>query len=251
MLPVFLSLRLRERFLADAEFDEVYPASLRAVSASFWTPVSVALRAADLLARGPATRVLDVGSGAGKLCIVGAAATGALFTGVEHRGHLVQAAREAARRWGADSAQFVHGTLDTVDVQSFDAIYFYNPFEENLWSCHGHIDRTVALSRERFRADVALAEELLGKARAGTRVVTYHGFGGEMPSGYRRALREAVHTDFLELWVKESVSAPRVSAPALDRPETSPDPLPVPFCFVGRGARCENDTEPSPFVSLQ
>ena len=40
-----------------------------------WTPVHVARRAAQFLVTGPETRVLDVGSGPGKFCLVGALAT--------------------------------------------------------------------------------------------------------------------------------------------------------------------------------
>jgi len=51
-------------------------------------------------------------------------------------------------------------------------------------------------------ADVLAAEQLLGRARVGTRVVTYHGFGGVMPDSYRLALRERCYSGLLELWVK-------------------------------------------------
>jgi len=88
--------RLNDATITDSDFDDVYPSPIRRVSASFWTPVSVAARAARLLVRDASTRVLDIGSGAGKFCIVGAAVTGASFTGIEHRGHLVEVARVAA-----------------------------------------------------------------------------------------------------------------------------------------------------------
>jgi SAM-dependent methyltransferase len=186
----------------DWEFDDIYPPAVRGASSLFWTPVSVAMRAAELLVRRAATRVLDVGSGAGKFCIVGAAATGASFVGVEHRQSLVQAARAAAARLGLDGARFVYGAFDTVDIASFDAVYFFNPFEENVRRGESCLDDTVTLSRERFRADVASAERLLARARLGTRVVTYHGFGGEVPPGYRRVVRERQRSGYLDLWVK-------------------------------------------------
>src|SRR5207248_1405117 len=138
----------------------------------------------------------DVGSGSGKFCLIGAAATGARFTGIEHREKLVWTARTAAVRLGAEGARFLHGTFDSVDVSNFDGFYFFNPFGENLWS-EEHFDETVELSHDRFTADIERAEMLLTRARVGTRVVTYHGFGGEMPSGYRRTLREPWYRDYL------------------------------------------------------
>ena len=197
-----ISRRLRSGRIVDSELDDIYPTSIRAVSSLFWTPVSVAIRAAELLVKEPSTRVLDVGSGAGKFCIVGAATTGASFTGIEHRERLVRTARLAASRLGIDEARFIHGSFDTVNIESFDAIYLFNPFEENLWDSESHLDDTVELSDERFVADIDSAEALLARARVGTRVVTYHGFGGQMPSSYLRALRERRHTGYLDLWVK-------------------------------------------------
>ena len=197
-----VSQRLREGRIADAELDEVYPPSVRRVSPWFWTPIAVAVRAAELLVTRSSTRVLDIGSGAGKFCIVGAATTGAWFTGIEHREHLVHTARVAAWRLGVGRARFLHGTPDAVDIESFDAVYFFNPFEENLWDDGDRLDDTVTLSEERFVADLAQTMELLSAARTGTRVVTYHGFGGEMPRGFVRAVSEHHHTGYLELWVK-------------------------------------------------
>lgn len=208
-----LAQRLRDgRKVFDFELDRVFSLELRKVSSFFWTPVSVALRAAELLVDGPATRVLDVGSGIGKFCLIGAAATGASFTGVEHRERFVRAARDAADRMGLGGVSFVHGTFDRVDVASFDAIYFFNPFEENVWVAHEHVDRSVELSEERYAADVLRAEQLLSRARVGTRVVTYHGFGGVVPSSYSLTLRERRHSGILDLWTKTEES-PAPSGP--------------------------------------
>lgn len=191
-----------QQFVSDLDFDDVFPLAARMVSYWFWTPVAVALRAAGLLARAPCRRVLDVGSGVGKFCIVGAAATGVTFVGVEHREHLVRAARQAARLVGIASAEFVHGTIDAVDVVDFDAIYLFNPFEENLWHRELRLDDEVELSARRFAADVARVQRMLERARLGTRVVTFWGFGGQMPAGYWQVLRERTRCGDLDLWIK-------------------------------------------------
>ena len=191
--------------LPDSVFDLVYPRSVRVVSSIFWTPVAVAIRAAELLVTDCGTRVLDVGSGAGKFCVVGALATGASFTGIEHRAHLVGTARDAAQRLGA-RASFIHGRLAHDSLQDIDAIYFFNPFAENAFPPEDHLDDTVELSLDRALADVELAERLLAGAKVGTRVVTYHGFGGDMPPTYTLERTEPHRTDKLELWVKTSAA---------------------------------------------
>ena len=201
-----------EAHLADNGFDAVYPLEIRALSSTFWTPVRVAIQAAKLLVRDSSTRVLDFRVRSGKFCIVGAAATGASFVGVEQREHLVEASRAAALSLGVTNARFVHARFDTVDIAFFDAVYLYNPFEENVWCRRDCIDESVELSRERFVDDVGRAERLLARARPGTRVVTYHGFGGLMPPTYRLARTAPCHTGQLMLWIQGEGGAPRYCA---------------------------------------
>ena len=162
----------------------------------------MARRVVELLAITRGTHVLDVGSGVGKLCIIGAAMTGALFVGVEQRAHLVDVAVAAAARAHATTARFFHRDFSTVDIDTFDAVYLFNPFEENVWEPDEWLDDTVAMSLAKARADVVRAEEMLARARPGTRVVTYHGFGGDMPLAYRHLLSERRGSGHLDLWVR-------------------------------------------------
>jgi SAM-dependent methyltransferase len=197
--------RLRAGNVPDPDFDDIYPTEIRALSAMFWTPVSIARRATELLVDSHSARVLDVGSGVGKFCVVGAAVTGAAFVGVEHRARLVQVARTSAHHLGVAGASFLHGPFDGLDITTFDAVYLFNPFDESPGGDETRIDNTVDLSPVRLLADITRAETFLGRACAGTRVVTYCGFGGYMPTTYRHVLRERCHTGGrLDLWEKRA-----------------------------------------------
>jgi predicted RNA methylase len=165
-----------------------------------WTPVAAALAAARWLAARPGARLLDIGSGVGKFCIVAAAATRARVSGVEHRRHLVTIARDAAARFELD-VRFERGTVVDCDPGKVDGVYLFNPFAENLCGSKDRIDATVELSMARFVRDVAATRDFLRAVRVGTRVVTYHGFGGEMPPGYVRIRRKPCDGT-LSLWVK-------------------------------------------------
>ena len=199
-----LAARLRAgEVVADEELDLVYPPTLRAVSRAYFSPVKVARRAAELLVDGAAMRVMDVGSGAGKFCLVGALTTGASFVGVERRARLVDVAADAARKLGVNSARFVVGGIDAIEPAEHDALYFFNPFLENLWPAAEWLDAAVELSPAQFDRDVALTLALLGRARAGTRVATYNGIGVKMPETYRLLAREWHMAAYLDLWVKE------------------------------------------------
>jgi hypothetical protein len=202
------------RPVPDEDFDRVYPDRIRRLSARFWTPVATALRAAELLSAGRPVRILDIGSGVGKFCITGSLSTRATFTGLEQRRRLVTIARHAVEVLGAPRVRFVCGRLDSVSFRDYDAFYFFNPFEENLFADGEHIDRSVPLTTERFRADVTLVEERLNELPVGARVAMYHGFGGRMPPTYRLDTVERHGTGQLRLWVREAtIEAAMVEPP--------------------------------------
>lgn len=185
-------------------FDLAYPEAIRCRSANFWTPVAVARRAAEFLAPTPDARVLDIGSGVGKFCIVGSATTGAWFSGIEHRPHLVAIANRTARRFRVSRAEFVIGMIDDIDWSCFDAFYLFNPFEENIFADRGALDRSVVLSEERFWIDAAFVERKLARLPVGVRVATFHGFGGRIPPSYECVAQHRMRGGVLRLWTKVS-----------------------------------------------
>ncbi|HEU4731424.1 MAG TPA: class I SAM-dependent methyltransferase [Kofleriaceae bacterium] len=187
----------------DAGFDDQLPVSLQPKSPVHFTPVEVARQAASLLAPEPGMTVLDVGAGVGKFCIAAALAQPAVkFVGVEQRPHLVQIANRLARVWGLSNARFVHADALHLDWSRFDAFYFFNPFGEHLFTSALVLDRTIELTPSTFLLYVTAVHERLARARPGTRVVTYHGYGGPPPASYELIRDEAVGTDRLALWIK-------------------------------------------------
>jgi predicted RNA methylase len=213
--------------VSDEEFDEVYFGRIKAVSFRHWTPVAVARRAALLLTGMGARRVLDVGSGAGKFCIVGALSTDAKFSGIEQRKNLVDAAEDAAARMGASRASFIHGNFVNFDWLPFDGIYFYNPFQEQIEEYDPvPIDGALDPSTPLHNTYVACATSMLIRAPVGTAVVTYNGFGGPMPRQYRHVSSETLNNAELALWV-------RTGTPKTLKRRTSPEDKTQPI-EVGR-----------------
>jgi predicted O-methyltransferase YrrM len=187
---------------SDAEFDSVYDKDIRDLSAQHWTPVRVAIRAAQILTRAGARRILDVGSGVGKFCIAGALSTPATYVGLERRGRLVEIARSAAARYGAERATFVHGSLDDFSFEGFSGIYLFNPFYEQVSDLIVQIDETIERSPITYEHFLHTTATKLEKLEPRVAVVTYNGFGGHMPLLYTFVGEEPAGTDRLELWIK-------------------------------------------------
>jgi SAM-dependent methyltransferase len=190
--------------IADRDFDEVFPKWARNLSKTHWTPVDVAMRAAAWLTEDPETRVLDVGAGAGKFCLVGALTTGGIFTGVELRPRLTLLATEVARRYGVKRCRFVAGDAFELDWRDYDAFYLFNPFAEQLPGC-SFIDDAIPRGPDHFHRYVDAVERRLDELPVGTRIVTYHGFGGRMPFSWAPVTSMRMHAGSLALWRKTAV----------------------------------------------
>jgi hypothetical protein len=181
----------------DRTFDRLVREDLRHLSRTHWTPIEVAIRATALLSPTPGLRVLDVGAGVGKLCMVGALATHGMWCGIEQHSSLVSAARQLARSLGvAEHTMFLHGDALGIEWTGFDAIYLYNPFERAPFPSAFRVD---------MRDQVTRVEERLASLPNEVRVVTLNGFGGVMPPSYELLYHERMATGLdLVLWVQRT-----------------------------------------------
>ncbi|MBL9166104.1 MAG: class I SAM-dependent methyltransferase [Verrucomicrobiales bacterium] len=183
----------------DRDFDQIFPQSLRELSILHWTPVKIARRAAEFLVTAPGTRVLDIGCGPGKFCIVGAVTTAGSFEGIEQRLDLCRVGQAAIQRAGIKNAQIVHGNVTSLDFQAFQAFYLFNPFEEHLQTT-SPIDSTIELSESLYEGYTHHVAEQLARAPVGTRVATFYGKCEEIPPGYHQL--GATGHSALKFWEK-------------------------------------------------
>lgn len=184
--------------IEDDSFDSLYPRGVQEISPWHWTPVDVARKAAALLVSRPGTKVLDVGCGPGKFCVIGAATTKGVFTGIEQREELVGIARDLIHRSGIPRVEILLGNITSVDFGDHDAFYIFNPFEENVRQAY-QIDASVELKYHLYDIYTRYVATQLADQPIGARVVTYAGKCEEIPPGY-----ECHRTAFggqLKLWV--------------------------------------------------
>jgi SAM-dependent methyltransferase len=189
----------------DQIFDRLVPKDLRHLSAVHWTPTNVAIRAAGLLCASANTRVLDVGSGIGKLCTIGALSGQGSWIGVEQHSILVESANSIARLLNVSNrTTFIRADTFSLDWNEFDALYFYNPFELRLFA---------DAVRPSYPSHVAIAKQRLESLPSYTRVVTLRGFGDVMPSSFELAYHERFPSLSLDLsmWIQRARRRTRMS----------------------------------------
>lgn len=192
--------RLREGLsVEDADFDALYPEYIQQIAAFHFTPVAVAKIAAAFLVKEPGTRVLDIGAGGGKFCLVGAACTLGHFTGVEQREGLVALADKLRECSGLSEVLFIRANITEIDIGTFDAVYLFNPFHENIVQ-DDPIDDSIVLDKQLYVTYSHFVREHLNTMPIGTRLATYFSYSTEVPDTY--SIWGTAFDRKLKLWEK-------------------------------------------------
>ncbi|PSL26962.1 class I SAM-dependent methyltransferase [Chitinophaga ginsengisoli] len=187
-------------YINDAAFDWLYPARIQKLSRQHWTPMEVAKKAANFLATGEGKRILDVGSGVGKFCLIGGYHfPEATFYGVEQRKELHHFARAAKDLTEVKNVEFINANFTQIDFEEFDHFYFYNAFFENLVA-DGQIDQQMEYSTSLYNYYSRYMHNGLDSKPSGTRLVTFHSLEDEIPPSYQ--LVDATVDFLLKMWVK-------------------------------------------------
>lgn len=177
--PIFSRLK-SGLIVTDEDFDTLYSDRVKAISEFHFTPVAVAIAAAEYLVQEPGTKVLDIGSGAGKFCVIGAACTTGMFTGVEQRESLFQKSLLLSESEGLTNTRFLHANITEIDFQAFDAVYFFNAFFENNFSADP-MEHAATMDKELFAAYNQYVRAQLSRMPVGTRLATYFSYLDEVP----------------------------------------------------------------------
>jgi hypothetical protein len=185
--------------MTEETFSQLLPEYLQKASRLYFTPIHIAKTATQWLTEDGKKRILDIGAGVGKFCIVGAKYSNSQFYGIEYRPSLAKLANELIVHYEIDNATVLHNDVVDVDFSNYDAFYLYNPFYENLISSK-RLNSEVELSGPLYRHYLAYTERELSKTIPGTRLVTFHGNDFEIPDSFKK-IRETVDGS-LKLWIK-------------------------------------------------
>ncbi len=187
--------------IMDSEFDVIYSRKIKKTSEIHFTPVKIAKIAARYLADHKETKILDIGSGAGKFCMIGSACTEAHFIGVEQRKKLCTTAHRISKHYNLTNTQFINTNITNINFNQFDAFYFYNPFFENV-SAFGRMDDDVELKRELYEEYSLYVKNQLDKTSIGTKLVTYFSSLKEVPESFK--VQHSIFDNRLKMWKKTS-----------------------------------------------
>jgi SAM-dependent methyltransferase len=193
-------LSSNELFASDAAFDQLYSLRAQQLSSMHWTPLDIAIRAAEHLSGGSGRHILDIGSGVGKFCITAAHYFPEhIFYGIEQRKALIDEAIIAQNATKTANVKFIHANFTEVGMEQFDHFYFYNSFSENIVH-HQPIDNLIQASPAIYEEYLSRFYELLEDKPAGTRLATFHCPDDYVPPSYKRLRQPAADT--LGLWLK-------------------------------------------------
>ncbi len=153
------------------------------------------------MASNKATKVLDIGAGAGKFCMIGSASTSGNFTGVEYRKSLYDLAIEIKKKYKLRNSSFLNKNIVNIDFKKFEAFYFFNSFYENV-APFERVTTEKEPSDNLYYEYSSYVKQELERMPIGTRLATYHSGSSITPSSY--TLINSEFEEKLKLWEKTS-----------------------------------------------
>jgi len=186
--------------MTDENFTRLLPKYLQRASRLYFTPVHIAVLATKWLTETGKMRVLDIGAGVGKFCIVGAKHSDSHFYGIEYRRSLAKLANHLIDHFEIDNATILNQNITQVDFTGYDSFYFFNPYFENLMYAK-RLNDEVELSGQLYGNYFKYTEQQLNRTKPGTRLVTFHGNNFEVPWSFEKIKESSDST--LKLWIKK------------------------------------------------
>lgn len=183
----------------DTAFEDALRKSVQGHSYIHWTPVEVIKTAVRWLGTESDNKILDIGSGVGKFCLIGAMNSKSHFTGVETRKNLVDQAVELQKDLALDNISFIHSDIKRIDFSDYTSFYFYNPFCEHM-ALSGGIDDRIQFDEEAFYEYQNFVEEQLKRTPKGTKLVKYCSPDFDISTDFD--LADMYFEGQLQLWLK-------------------------------------------------
>jgi len=187
------NLLKRGQFPLDEDFDDHFSALSTTHSAQHFSSFYACKKAIEFLCFEEDAKVLDIGSGIGKLCFLGELTTNCEFTGVELRASFHNWAEQVRSFAKLNRIHFILRDFREIDFHSFNRFYLFNPMMEYK-NTAGKIDDTISTGEKEY---TDLIDSLLMKLcslPSGIKLATYHVAANILPSQFIKVGSELGNT---------------------------------------------------------
>jgi SAM-dependent methyltransferase len=141
--------------------------------------------ASEFLCHSNNLNILDIGSGVGKFCLVGATLNPRChFFGVDIRKKFVDISNELRIRFAVQNISFVCNDIAQLNMLEYDGIYFFNSFQERIDNT-ARIDENSKISKIEFVKYMQYLFKQFNQMAVGTRLATYHTANFFIPDNFR------------------------------------------------------------------
>lgn len=193
--------REKKPFFTDLDFDQYLPPRLQKLSSSQWTPLFVIKEIVQMIKTHSISHIYDLGSGVGKFSILVSLLGEIQVTGFEQRKELLDLAQALKIKFKANLVEFSHLDFLELDFSHFDAIYCFNPLYETM-STKFSIDEETPKSSILYIQKILKLKSNFLNMQKGSKIITYHGFGGIMPKEFKLITKRKNYFGEIEVWEK-------------------------------------------------
>ncbi len=201
----FQVLLLQDVQHAKMNFDSVLPFYYLSLSTIHWTPVEVVLFVAEFLRDLPLnSKILDIGSGCGKFCLILSYLLPNKIYGIEQRMDLFQVAEKMRIANNVRNVEYLNmNMMDIQDWNQYDVFYLFNPFQEHINDFKlMRIDDSLVFDKLYYLQYTTEVIRRLSCLKKGTKLITFHGFGGVLPNSWKLQISKSFDGGDLSLWEK-------------------------------------------------
>ena len=197
--------RLQSRqYVDDTEFDRVFPAYYQLQSSIHWSSILVAYQIAEWIELFNKNKLVDIGCGVGKLCLLLGILTKYEIFGIEQRLKLVLVAKQIIEKNKFENISITQMNMLDLDWEDFDIYYLYNPFQEHLINSGISIlERDLDFDRKFYAQYTSEVYKQLCTAKPGKVLITFHGYGGSVPPGWKMIASKHIDDGELTMWIKD------------------------------------------------
>jgi SAM-dependent methyltransferase len=206
--PIF-QIEIIEKILSgedvqEIDFDQIFPPYYQFQSTIHWSPICVARQISKWIKPLGRRSFIDIGCGVGKLCLLLRILTDYKIMGIEQRPKLVGIANKIIELNNLKNISIVQMNMLELNWNLHDIYYLYNPFQEHITDegpCI--IENDLEFDAKNYAHYTSEVFRQLTWAQAGKVLITFHGYGGVVPSEWKMLASEPIGSGDLTMWIKE------------------------------------------------